>query len=125
MIVNRHRLLRRGRPYALRRRGRTTERGLVFTCLCADLERQFEFVQQTWVRSPSFHGLSGESDAMLGGLGARFTIPTASGPLELPDVRTFVTTRAGGYFFMPSRSALRYLLRRLQAMPAAKRPRPG
>jgi hypothetical protein len=31
-------------------------------CLNADIERQFEFIQQTWLRAPSFHGLRSEVD---------------------------------------------------------------
>ncbi len=63
-ITNRHRLLRRGRVYEIP--GREAEKGIMFTCLCADLERQFEFVQQTWIGSSSFHGLTGEVDPIIG-----------------------------------------------------------
>lgn len=45
-ISNRHRILRIGRQYS-RRPERTP--GLLFMCLNGDLERQFEFVQQTWI----------------------------------------------------------------------------
>ena len=37
------------------------------------------------------------------------TIPTAEGPIMLTQLRDFVQVRGGGYFFVPSRSALRYL----------------
>jgi hypothetical protein len=40
---------------------------------------------------------------------AVFTIPTPSGPITLDGLQSFVTVRAGGYFFMPSYSALLYL----------------
>jgi len=36
------------------------ERGLHFICLNSDIERQFEFVQQTWINSPVFSGLYDE-----------------------------------------------------------------
>ena len=110
-ITNRHRLLRRGRIYG----GSTAEpsrKGLLFVALCADIERQFELVQQTWVGSPSFQGLVGEPDPIVaqGNPADRvFTIPTHDGPIVLRDMANFVTVRAGGYFFLPSRSALRYL----------------
>ena len=62
-IINRHRLLRRGRTYDYQPPEETKkEKGLLFTCLCADLDRQFEFVQQSWIGSPSFHGLKNEAD---------------------------------------------------------------
>jgi deferrochelatase/peroxidase EfeB len=48
MITNRHRLLRRGRSYQ-----QGGEKGLLFIGLCADLERQFEFIQQSWLGSTS------------------------------------------------------------------------
>jgi deferrochelatase/peroxidase EfeB len=92
------------------------EKGMLFACLCADIERQFEFVQQTWINSPNFHGLSNEPDPIVGtrSSNSRFTIPTPAGPvkLEQPDggsMNQFVTVRGGGYFFLPSRSALLYL----------------
>ena len=40
-----------------------------------------------------------------------FTIPTPAGSIKLEGLSSFVTVKAGGYFFMPSRSALRYLAR--------------
>src|SRR5690606_35914695 len=89
-ISNRHRVLRVGRAY-----GETGGRqGLMFMCLNADIERQFEFVQQTWLMGPNFHGLENETDPTLGQGGASgergsesaprcFTIPTESGPIRL------------------------------------------
>ena len=107
-ITNRHRLLRRGRTYEA-----AGEKGLLFMCFCADLERQFEFVQQTWVGSPAFHGLTDEPDPVVSQTDADgrrvFTIPTTSGPVTLQNMQSFVTVKGGGYFFLPSRSALRYL----------------
>ena len=107
-ITNRHRLLRRGRTFT-RADG---EKGLLFVSLCADIERQFEFVQQVWVNSPAFHGLSQEPDPIIGadaGAARCYTIPTAAGPLRLTDMQSFVQVQAGGYFFLPSRSALTWM----------------
>ena len=121
VITNRHRLLRRGRSYdrGTDDSGRD-DKGLLFVALCADLERQFEFVQQTWLNSPTFHGLTDEPDPIVGaarglapsGLAdkpASFTIPTPAGPVKLCGIEQFVGTRAGGYFFLPSRSAIAFL----------------
>jgi Dyp-type peroxidase family len=118
VITNRHRLLRRGRTYARPSgQGGNAEKGVLFVSLCGDLERQFEFVQQTWVDSPSFHGLAGEPDPVIGTTppdAARgFTIPTAAGPIKLKNMQNFVTMRGGGYFFLPSRAALIYLANHL------------
>ncbi|WP_336070583.1 cytochrome P450 [Nitratireductor rhodophyticola] len=109
-INNRHRILRCGRTY---KNGQ--EAGLLFMCLNADIERQYEFMQQSWVSSSFFQGLTDEKDPTIGaneGKG-RFSIPMDEGRLVLRDLPGFVTTRGGGYFFMPSRSSLRYLLSRL------------
>ncbi|RUM99557.1 cytochrome P450 [Pseudaminobacter arsenicus] len=109
-ISKRHRILRRGRTYE-----KDGEKGLLFICLNADIERQYEFMQQTWVSSGSFHGLPQEKDPTIGyqnGSG-RFSIPTHDGAVILSGLPSFVTTRGGGYFFMPSRSALRYMMSRL------------
>lgn len=115
-IGKRHRILRVGRPYEKKRgRGKKPEKGLLFMCLNADIERQYEFMQQTWVSAGSFHGLSVEKDPTIGsqnGCG-RFSIPAWDGGMVLNNIPDFVTTRGGGYFFMPSRSAMRYLISRL------------
>src|SRR6185437_2448229 len=116
-ITNRHRILRVGRPY--RPEQDTGRRGLMFMCLNADIERQFEFVQQTWVLGPSFHGLENEVDPIVGcsATKAVFNIPTPNGPLRLKGLKDFVKVRGGGYFFLPGRKAVRFLA---QAIPESK-----
>ena len=109
-ITNRHRILRRGRSYQ-----RDGEKGLLFIGLCADIERQFEFIQQSWLGAPGFAGLTDEPDPIvsvqLDNTSTRFTIPTSAGSLSLlPRTENFVTVHGGGYFFLPSRSALLFLL---------------
>lgn len=116
VVSNRHRLLRRGRPYV---RKDTGEKGLLFASIGTDIERQFEFVQQFWCNAPAFHGLDNEPDAICGADTAihgttepqprYFSIPTAVGPVRIEGLQSFVKTMGGGYFFMPSRSALGWL----------------
>jgi deferrochelatase/peroxidase EfeB len=109
-ITNRHRILRVGRSY-VRQEGKLENPGLLFMALNADIERQFEFVQQTWLLAPSFHGLQNEADAMIGrrDVSQDITIPTPSGPLCLKGLKDFVTVRGSGYFFLPGRTAIRFL----------------
>ena len=108
-ISNRHRIMRVGRVY---QEQAGEKPGLLFMCLNGDIERQFEFVQQTWLMSPSFHGLSCEKDPVLGDgeSGAcSFTVPSRHGPITLNPMPAFVTTRGGGYFFMPGKRLIEYL----------------
>lgn len=109
--VNNHRILRRGRKYGPpatdSRIDDGAERGLLFICLNADIARQFEFVQQTWLLNKNFATLYDETDPLMGPKG-RFTIPEQ--PLRrIVDVETFIQLAGGEYFFLPSLPALRYL----------------
>ncbi|MEI6706335.1 MAG: Dyp-type peroxidase [Methylococcales bacterium] len=108
-VANRHRLLRRGRSYgkALEnpRSDDGQERGLVFICLNANIERQFEFVQHTWINNVKFAGLYDEDDPLIGRVG-NFTIPDEPLRRRVCGFQQFVSTRGGGYFFLPSLSAL-------------------
>ena len=120
-----HRILRRGREYgpllkpedAAKEGAQVADRGLRFICLNANISRQFEFIQASWITNPKFDGLD-EGDPLLGnrvplgagGITNTFSIPQASGRRRRIDCLTqFVTVRGGGYFFMPGISALRHL----------------
>jgi deferrochelatase/peroxidase EfeB len=114
--VARHRLLRRGRSYGPRIANPLVddkaERGLHFICLCADIERQFEFVQQTWINNPVFGQLVGEVDPLVGAQTAGdavFTIQAEPVRRRVQNMTCFVTLRGGAYFFLPSIKALRWL----------------
>jgi deferrochelatase/peroxidase EfeB len=108
-IINRHRILRVGRPY--KPQNGLSKPGLVFMCLNADIERQFEFLQQIWILGRSFQALENEVDAVIGhgGASGMLTIPTVKGPLRLKGMKDFVTVRGSGYFFLPGQRALRFL----------------
>lgn len=127
--VQRHRLLRRGRAYgpptadaiADRAKSDGIERGLVFVVLNASIRRQFEFVQQTWLNNPKFAGLYDERDPLAstihdgaanGASGAQMTIPGNPVRSKLQGLPRFVTTRGGGYFFLPGMKALAWLAAR-------------
>jgi Dyp-type peroxidase family len=115
---NRHRILRRGRSYGPRlERGEETDvpRGLFFMCLNADIERQFEFIQQNWTNNPAFAGLSHERDPLVGDRAACpvrpavFTIPGLPAPARIDGLPRFVTARGAEYFFLPGLEGLRSL----------------
>jgi Dyp-type peroxidase family len=117
LLSNRHRLVRRGRHYEDHRSPGETwepsgvEHGLCFIALNADIQRQFEFVQQTWLLSPKFGGLYDEKDALIGdndGSG-HLSLPAHPVRQRLCSVPRFVRVRGGGYFFLPGIRALRFL----------------
>ena len=114
--ANRHRILRRGRSYGDRAKDPRVndgqDRGLIFICLNSDIERQFEFVQQTWINNPVFGGLDGEVDPLVGNIPKGDSIFTVQGePLRtrVHGLSRFVTVKGGAYFFLPSMRALKYL----------------
>ncbi len=116
VTANRHRILRRGRSYGVRPQDRRVDdgvpRGLHFLCLNADIERQFEFVQQTWINNSVFGGLNGEVDPLIGNLNKGdeiFTVQADPLRTRVHNLQRFVTVKGGAYFFLPSLSALRYL----------------
>lgn len=127
---NRHRLLRRGRPYGkpldasmdparflqlLEHEPAPAARGLHFICLNANIGRQFEFVQHTWANNPNFNGLYRDTDPIIGprfhnGLAQnQFTIQQCPARVQVKGLPAFVRMRGGAYFFLPSRRAMTYL----------------
>jgi len=117
-IDKRHRLLRRGRGYGVPISaasaldgggGDDGERGLHFICMCANIARQFEFVQHTWLNSPKFHGLYDDADPLVGPAGRSLTLQATPVSRRVKDLPSFVGVRGGAYFFLPGVRALRYL----------------
>lgn len=121
-IANNHRILRRGRSYGrpfitsmqpqallTKASDEREERGLHFICLNANISRQFEFIQSTWVNNTKFNGLYNDADQLSGASQSDFVIQQRPISLRLKEVPPFVTVKGGGYFFMPSLSALKFL----------------
>ncbi len=122
-----HRLLRRGRTYGepispsfdpetILNNPTPGERGIHFICINANISRQFEFIQHTWINNPKFNGLYEETDPLLGdrhpgqaGTTDIFTIPGEPIRKRIKDLPQFVVIRGGAYFFLPSIKAIRYL----------------
>lgn len=128
VVSSRHRLIRRGRPYGapldpdldpakiLARSGSGESidgaRGLQFLSFQAHLERQFEFVMESWIHNAKFGGGHDETDPLLGDRGdgfARFTVPARPVRRRLGSLPRFVSVRGGAYFFVPGLRALRWL----------------
>jgi Dyp-type peroxidase family len=112
-VNRRHRLLRRGRVYGPARGDVSdAERGLHFLCLNANIARQYEFVQHSWVNDPNFGRLVGVEDPVIGprpGGPSSFVEPAVPVRRAYTGLPQFVRTRGGAYFFLPGIRALRYL----------------
>ena len=124
---NSHRILRRGRAYgpaapaeyyppelrskvAKKDHTQDESRGLLFMCLNANFERQFEFMQRNWING-LMGTLSDELDPVASQLNFdTFTLPDKPFRKRCPRGNSYVKTVGGGYFFLPSRTALRKIL---------------
>jgi Dyp-type peroxidase family len=122
-----HRIVRRGREYGTRLTPEEAlapagsadpESGLHFICLNASICRQFEFLQNAWLNSPKFSGLTSESDPLLGNrvptpgcpVTSDFTLQSSGGlRRRISGMPQFIKVRGGAYFFLPGIRALRYL----------------
>lgn len=120
-LARRHRLIRRGMPYGTEATAaerlddsRSPPRGLLFVCLQASIARQFELIQGDWLQDGDAFGLGTQKDTLMcagapegrmlvGGSRSR----EAGGRAQLLTAheRT-VTLRGGGYYVVPSISAL-------------------
>lgn len=122
-----HRLLRRGREYGEKLSpddalqpapANDSERGLQFVAVNANIQRQFEFIQNAWINRTKFDGTTEEADPLLGNrepvpgcpFANTFALPQ-QGRIRrrITDVPRFVTVLGGAYFFLPSLRALKYL----------------
>jgi Dyp-type peroxidase family len=127
-IGKRHRLLRRGREYGKPPQETLSDskeqtagkhedyaeqdQGLHFLCINANIARQFEFIQHTWVNNPKFDGLYDDADPVIGdhsSNGGTFTLQARPVRKRLTGLPRFVTVLGGAYFFLPGLKALRYL----------------
>ncbi|MEE9345776.1 MAG: hypothetical protein V3U88_09250 [Methylococcales bacterium] len=117
-LNKRRRILRRGLPYGSSELGvgnDTSEQGVIFMVLCANIFRQFEFVQQQWIQYGLDFNVGNNTCPLLGNHDhhKRHVIPsdpaTGKPPYVMSKLKTFVETRGGDYFFIPSVTALRMM----------------
>ena len=111
----RRRILRRGLPYGEHDPGNRSddgEHGIIFMAICANLFRQFEFVQQQWIQYGLDFNVGNDTCPVIGkhDKGDKFVITSdpESGkpPYICADPPPFVTAKGGEYFFIPSLTAL-------------------
>jgi Dyp-type peroxidase family len=115
-LSDRHRIIRRGRAYGPPlapgvHEDDGVDRGLVFKCFQADIERQFEVIQSRWVNDGDPFGIGDDRDPIIGDHrngGGRMIIQ-GHPPIVLAGLPTFTTVRGGEYLVRPGMQALRWL----------------
>lgn len=117
-LNKRRRILRRGLPYGpddSAHKTDETEQGVAMMVIGASIFRQFEFLQQQWIQYGLDFNQGNNTCPMLGdhSLHKRHVIPSdpKSGkpPYVMSGLKTFVETRGGDYFFIPSMTALQMI----------------
>jgi Dyp-type peroxidase family len=123
-VAKRHRIMRRGMPYGPRLDGDTDDgeqRGLIFICFNADIERQFEIIQSQWCNDGNAFRLGNEKDYLLGDNQGNGTVTIQGDPPHYAKAQPLVVlTRGCEYLLMPGISALRDLTVGARAVPALR-----
>ncbi len=117
-LSDRHRIIRRGRAYGPPLADDVLEddgedRGLIFKCYQADIERQFEMIQSLWIDDGDSFGVGDDKDPIIGlhSEGGGRMIVQGRPPVVMSKLPTFVTVRGGEYLVRPGVRALRWLAR--------------
>jgi Dyp-type peroxidase family len=105
-VSRRHRILRRGITYA-----DGADRGMIFISVNANIARQFEFLQQTWLNNSKFGGRYDERDLLVTHGAGTMTLPRQPIRRCVEGIERFVTVKGGGYFFLPGLKTLEFLAR--------------
>lgn len=129
IMVRKHQMIRRGRSFGppvsstmdprdiLETQPDQVRRGLHFICLVGHISRQFEFVQRAWIHSANFGGLFKDGDPISAARrpaagtnpNDEFTCPATPVRRKYKAMPKFTTLVGGGYFFLPSITALRFI----------------
>lgn len=118
-LANRRRILRRGLPYgeSNEQSNDKGEHGVIMMIINADINRQFEFVQQQWINYGNDFSAGNDKEIILGNHNkvnpskAVIQVDPASAqpPYFVQNIPRLVETRGGDYFFVPSLTALRLI----------------
>lgn len=103
-VSRRHRILRRGITYS-----DGADQGMIFLALNANIARQFEFLQQTWLNNGKFGGRYAERDLLVAQGAGAMTVPRQPMRRCVEGLERFITVRGGAYFFLPGLKALEFL----------------
>ncbi|WP_103071391.1 Dyp-type peroxidase [Aquimarina sediminis] len=127
-MSQKHRLLRRGRSYGdplvdsmvtediVNANDDSQPRGLHFICFVGDITRQFEFIQNSWVKFHKFGGLYDDSDPLIGThysnseiTSDTFTVQSKPFRRRYCNMPAFTKIEGGEYFFFPGIKAFQYI----------------
>jgi Dyp-type peroxidase family len=109
-MSTRHRIIRRGMPYGTPLDGLEDDRddrGLIFICFNADLERQFEVIQAQWCNDGNAFRLGNDKDYLLGDNQGTGKVTIQGDPPHFARAQPeIVLTRGCEYLLMPGLRAL-------------------
>jgi len=112
-MSTRHRIIRRGMPYGEPLHGLEDDRqdrGLVFICFNADIERQFEVIQAQWCNDGNAFALGNDKDYLLGDNQGTGKVTIQGDPPHFAQAQPLVVlTRGCEYLLMPGICAVREL----------------
>ncbi len=131
MMVRKHQMIRRGRPFGprvtkeldprsiLAAPADDEPRGLHFICLVSSISRQFEFPQRAWIQSANFDSLYKDGDPIAASRrpeghenqNDEFTCPATPVRRKYRAMPEFTKLVGGAYFFLPGIAALRFIAR--------------
>ena len=115
-LTNRRRIMRRGLPYD----DGGGEKGVIFMAICASLFRQFEFIQQQWMNYGLDFDAGNDTCPLIGNRSLKTDTqaidkhvipagPAGAATFIAADLKEYVLTRGGDYFFLPSITAIRMI----------------
>lgn len=115
-----HRILRRGAAYGDVLPEEVTDddgvdRGLVLAVINANPGRQFEFVQSQWVNDGDFISQGSRTDPITGRKDKADDFATLRPRKHYRGLAQFSVTRGGEHLFLPSLTALRWLLQNVRS----------
>jgi deferrochelatase/peroxidase EfeB len=120
-LANSRRMLRRGLPFGdVKVRSRDDgNHGIIITMIDADINRQFEFVQQQWINFGNDFQEGSDKGILLSNHSADDKFPSKAvlqvdpnsdqATYFLNKIPRLIETRGGEYFFVPSITALRMI----------------
>ncbi len=118
-LANRRRILRRGLPYGdVKDPSRNDgNHGIIIMMVNADINRQFEFVQQQWINYGNDFKAGNDKEIILGNHNDEYPSKAViqvdpdseQPPYFVRNIPRLVETRGGDYFFIPSMTALRMI----------------